>query len=323
MAGPRVSVVILCYQHERYIAKALDSVLEQENVDFEIVIGDDCSSDASRSIIGRYAEAHPDRVRTFFPDRNLGLGGKLIFQELLHRARGEYIANLDGDDHWTSPAKLARQASHLDAHPECSLCFHNVEWHHEDGSRPPVLYNPPDQRAVVDLHTLIGANPVAACSAMFRRSAIEPLPAWFFEQRWGDWQMCLIAAMNGLIHYRPDVMGVHLTHPSGMFSKLSRAQALEGIAQCQEAMRGIIPAELEWRRRQALGETQYRRALELMRSGDPAEARHCLRESLRVWPFDARRLRRGGTGERRRAALWLRLHAAEPVRRRVAGGERG
>lgn len=322
MSVPRVSVVILCYEHEPFIARALDSVLEQEGCDYEIVIGDDCSSDASREIISHYAEAHPDRVLPFFPDHNLGLDGKLLFQELLDRARGEYVATLDGDDYWTSPAKLARQTTHLDAHPDCSLCFHNAELRHEDGSRPPVRYNPPDQPADLDLHALIEVNPVATSSVMYRRALVEPLPRWYLEQRWGDWQMCLIAAMNGRIRYLPEVMAVHVNHPAGMFSRLSEVQALEGIVEIQEGMRGIVPHELEWRRRQALAYTQYKRADALRRIGELEAARACLRESMRVWPFDAHRLRRRGEGEIRRAALWLRLHVAEPVRRRIAGGQR-
>jgi hypothetical protein len=304
----RVSVLVTSYQHERYIARALEGVLEQgDAVSFEILVGDDASTDGSRSIIAEYARARPDRIRTFFPESNLGLGGKLLFQELLSRARGEYIANLDGDDYWTSPAKLARQVRYMDEHPECSMSFHNVVWRHEDGSRPPVPYNSPEQAPTVTMHDLLGANPVASCAALFRREAIHPLPGWLFEQPWGDWQLCFIAAQHGAIHYHPDLMAVHLTHPNGMWSRLSRLEALEGIATCQELMETVIPPELEWRRRQALGETWVRRAAEHARLGDPAAARHCLRKSFGVWPFHPRRLRRGG-GEKQRLVLWIRCN---------------
>jgi cellulose synthase/poly-beta-1,6-N-acetylglucosamine synthase-like glycosyltransferase len=160
----RVSVLITSYQHERYVARALEGVLEQgDAVSFEILVGDDTSTDGSRSIIAEYARARPDRIRTFFPESNLGL---------------------DGDDHWTSPAKLARQVRYMDAHPECSMSFHNVVWRHEDGSRPPVPYNSPEQAPTVTMHDLLGANPVASCAALFRREAIHPLPGWLFEQPW-------------------------------------------------------------------------------------------------------------------------------------------
>ena len=305
----RASVLITSYQHERYIARALESVLEQDGVSYEVLVGDDASTDASRAIISEYAEANPDRISTFFPEHNLGYDGKVLFNELLERAQGDYIASLDGDDYWTSSAKLQRQVAYLDEHPECSMCFHNVVWVHEDGSRPAVPYNPPEQTSEVDLHELLGANPVASCSTVFRREAIRPLPEWMFDQPWGDWQLVILASQHGKVHYLPELMGVHLTHPGGMWSRLSWLEALEGITACQEGLEGVIPPELEWRRRQALAETWTKRALEHARLGDRATARRCLRESFGIWPLDPRRVRRGA-GEKQRILLSLKLIAA-------------
>ncbi len=314
-APVRVSVLVMCYRHERYIARALDSVLEQDGgLPYEVLVGDDASDDGSRAIIAEYAQAHPDRIRTFLPKTNLGLEGKAMFNTLLKSARGEYVAKLDGDDYWTSAAKLRRQVACLDAHPECSMCFHNVLWRHEDGSRPPVPYNSDDQPSELEMQDLLGANPVASCSAVFRREAIDPLPAWFFRQPWGDWQLNVLASQRGVIRYLPDLMAVHLTHPGGMWSQLSRLEALEGITTCQEGLREIVPPELEWRRRDALAATWVNRAVEHARQADRAEARRCLRESFRVRPLDALRLRRGN-GERRRLLLWLRLNVVRPSRR--------
>lgn len=311
----RVSIVVTSYQHEQYIARALDSVLCQEGVSFEVLVGDDASTDASRAIIAEYAARHPGRIRTFFPESNLGLEGKVMLNELLERARGEYIAKLDGDDYWTSPFKLRRQVTYLDDHPNCSVCFHNVVWRHEDSSRPDVAYNSADRPSEVDLHELLGANPVASCSPVFRREAIVPLPGWFFEQTWGDWQLLIIAARHGRIHYLPECMGVHVTQPKGMWSRLSWLEALEGITRCQEGMQGFIPPELEWRRRDALAETWVKRAVEHARLEDRQAARECLRESFRVAPLARRRLRRG-TGEKQRVALWIRLSLGEALVRR-------
>jgi len=311
----RVSVLITSYQHERYIARALDGILEQDaGVSFEVLVGDDASTDGTRAIIAQYAEAHPGVVRPFLPERNLGLDGKVIFSELVRRARGEYIAGIDGDDYWTSPVKLQRQVRYLDDHPECSMCFHNVLWCHEDGSRPPVAYNGADQASEVQMYELLAENPVGSCSPVFRREAIDPLPSWYFDQPWGDWPLYIIAAKHGQIHYLPDLMGVHLTHPGGMWSRLSRLEALEGTTRCQEGMRGFVPPELEAARRQALAETWVKRAVEHARLGDRAAACRCLRESFRSRAFDARRLRRG-RGELRRSALWLRLSLATVLSR--------
>ena len=315
-ASVRVSVIVMSYQHERYIASALASILEQDaGVPYEILVGDDASTDSSRAIIAEYAAAHPHRIRTFFPDSNLGLEGRAMFNALLQRARGEYLAKLDGDDYWTSADKLRRQVAYLDAHPECSMCFHNVLWHQEDGSRPDVPYNSADQPSELQMQDLLSANPVASCSILVRRKAVDPLPAWFFEQPWGDWQLNLIASQQGSIHYLPELMALHRTHPGGMWSQLSTLEALEGITRCQEGMRGVVPSELEWRRREALAETWAKRAAEHARLADRAEARRCLHESLGLRPIELRRLRRRG-GDRRRILLWLRLNVAGPLHAR-------
>lgn len=317
----RVSVLITSYQHERYIARALEGVLEQgSEVPLEILVGDDASTDGTRTVIARYAEERPDRVRTFFPERNLGLGGKAIFAELIGRARGDYLAMLDGDDFWTSPEKLRRQVAYLDEHPECSMCFHNVLCRFEDDARPDEPYNSQDQASEVDMDELLRWCPVASCSPVFRRHALDPLPAWYFELPWGDWPLYFLAAQHGQIHYLPDLMGVYRIHQDGMYSGLPRLQALEGLTAFYERLDGVVPPEHESCRRARLGENWLKRALEHDRSADYAAARRCLSESLRVRPLDPRRLRLDPR-EKQRLSLWLRLRAPSAVR--LAARRRG
>src|SRR3954465_15851673 len=97
----RVSVLLTSYEHERYIAEALDGVLAQEGVAFELLVGDDASTDGTRSVLAPYPRDHPGVIRTFLPETNMGNGGKAIFAALMGRAQGDYLAVLDGDDYWT------------------------------------------------------------------------------------------------------------------------------------------------------------------------------------------------------------------------------
>ena len=95
----QVSVLMTSFQHERYIARAIDGVLEQCGVEFELLVGDDASTDRTRDVISEYAQAHPELIRTVFPERNLGQAGKAIFSELIGLARGDYFVVLDNDDY--------------------------------------------------------------------------------------------------------------------------------------------------------------------------------------------------------------------------------
>ena len=138
----RVSVVLLTYDHERYIAQAVDSVLAQETpFDVELLISEDCSTDRTREIVRDYAARHPDRIRLFLSERNINTNEVTL--RALRAARGDLVAFLDGDDYWISPHKLARQVEFLDAHPECSMCFHGAIVRSEEGAFPPRPYKPP------------------------------------------------------------------------------------------------------------------------------------------------------------------------------------
>jgi glycosyltransferase involved in cell wall biosynthesis len=278
----RVSVLMTTFEHERYIARALDGVLEQRGVEFELLVGDDASTDGTRAILSEYARAHPGVVRSFLPNRNLGQGGKAIFSDLIEQATGDYLAVLDGDDYWTSPDKLRRQVTYLNDHPECSACFHNVLCVYEDEARPDEPYNGPDQPAHVDVAALLDRCVVASCSPVFRRPTISPLPRWYFELPWGDWPLYFMAAEHGQLHYLPELMGVYRIHRAGMYSGLSRLEALEKRTAFYEGLR--VSPEYEAARRNKLAETWVKRALEHNRLVQRPAALRCLGTAMRVSP---------------------------------------
>ena len=165
----RVSVLLTSFEHERYIAQALDGVLAQEGVEFELLAGDDASTDGTRDVIARYAREHPGVIRPFFPEQNMGNGGKAIFAALMSQARGDYLAVLDADDYWTAPDKLRRQVAYLDEQPEAAMCFHDVLCVYEDDDRP----DAPLQRA----RPAGGGHHARAARPLRRRLLLTPVPA--------------------------------------------------------------------------------------------------------------------------------------------------
>ena len=102
----KVTVLVMTYNHERFLSQALDSVVEQRvGFDHEILVSEDCSTDRTRDIVVAYSRRHPDRIRPILSETNLA--SNEIVARGIRAARGEYLALLDGDDYWTSPHKLA------------------------------------------------------------------------------------------------------------------------------------------------------------------------------------------------------------------------
>src|SRR6266576_3052599 len=117
----KVSALIVTYNQEKFIEQAVRSALMQQvNFPYEIVIGEDCSTDNTRAIVERLASENPGKIRAILRDKNLGMHGN--HRATYNECRGQYIAMLEGDDYWTDPHKLQKQADFLDTHPECCLC---------------------------------------------------------------------------------------------------------------------------------------------------------------------------------------------------------
>lgn len=122
---PLVSVWIITYNHEKYIAEALESVVMQKtSFDFEIVIGEDCSTDRTRSIIEEYQQKYPNLIVPVYHEINVG-AMRNAYEFTLPLCKGQYIACLEGDDYWTDPLKLQKQVDFLEANEEYVMIFTN------------------------------------------------------------------------------------------------------------------------------------------------------------------------------------------------------
>lgn len=114
---------MITYNHAPFIAQAIEGVLMQQvNFPFELVIGEDCSTDDTRSICVSYQQRYPEIIKLRIPEHNLGMvaNGK----ENHKACAGKYIAICEGDDYWTDPLKLQKQVDFLENHPDYSLCCH-------------------------------------------------------------------------------------------------------------------------------------------------------------------------------------------------------
>lgn len=131
-----VSIIVLTYFHEAYIAQALDSILTQEtSVRYEVLVGDDASQDRTPEIIQGYADRYPDIIKPVLRTENGG--GSLNLYDLLSRAKGNFIAILEGDDYWLDPCKLQKQWEFLQKHQEYTGCCSKCQVVDEHGQPNP------------------------------------------------------------------------------------------------------------------------------------------------------------------------------------------
>jgi glycosyltransferase involved in cell wall biosynthesis len=221
-----VTVLLLTYNHEKYIAQALDTVLMQEtDFDYEIVIIEDCSTDATRDIVKAYHQRYPDKIRLRLSEQNRRIPGP--FAEAFDAVQTPFVAILDGDDYWTSRNKLQKQVDFLRSHPECVLCFHNALRMYEDQNRAPLIYNSSEQKTISEIEDLWQYCFIASCTAMLRKDSMGKLPGWYHTLRVGDWPLFLFRTQRGKIGYIDEILGVYRIHGEGAWQKLDSIQRLE------------------------------------------------------------------------------------------------
>lgn len=115
--NPEVSVVVLAYNHEQYLTVCLDNILNQSFVnDYEIIIAEDCSQDATREICYEYYKQYPHKIRLLFQETNQGLLAN--YRDAMALCRGKYIAQCAGDDYWCDRDKLKLQYEYLESNKD-------------------------------------------------------------------------------------------------------------------------------------------------------------------------------------------------------------
>lgn len=129
--APKVSVCVITYNQEPYIRQCLQSIVEQETAfAFELVVGDDCSTDGTSAVVQEFAQRYPGLVKVLRQDQNTG--GSKNNLDVHATATGEYVAHVDGDD-YVLPGKIQAQADILDADSTCTAVWHRVDYFDDTG----------------------------------------------------------------------------------------------------------------------------------------------------------------------------------------------
>ena len=124
----QVSVICISYNHEKYIRDTLNGIfIQKTNFRYEVIVHDDASTDGTAAIIMEYAAQYPDTIIPICQTKNqYSQGIPFLFEYILPKVNGKYIAYCEGDDYWTDPLKLQRQYDFLEKNPKYVACGHNV-----------------------------------------------------------------------------------------------------------------------------------------------------------------------------------------------------
>lgn len=220
----KVSICMIAYQHEAFVAQAIQSVLNQKvDFDLELVIGEDKGLDGTRAICEKYA-AHDARVRLLPSDRNLGVMAN--FRRTLAACTGEYVAVCEGDDYWLDDQKLGKQSEFLDKHRQFSGSTHQALVVGDGTPDHAFREGVPTEIGVDDL---IGGRLFHTASVLFRREVLTTfLPAP--DVLSADRLLNFCIAFHGKIHYSDTAMCAYRIHGAGMSSNATVAQMRRDLA---------------------------------------------------------------------------------------------
>lgn len=287
----KVSVLIKAYNHERFIAQAVESAVRQQtDFPYEIVIGEDCSTDGTRAIALSLRDTYPDKIRLLLRARNLGNIRNLT--DALSACRGEYVALLDGDDYWTSPLKLQKQVVSLDTHRDFSSCAHNAVVVDETAQRAPRTYRQRRRSEVITLRRMLISDPVPTSSVMFRRGLFGEFPHWYYTIMMGDWPLHVLNLRYGSMGYDREVMGAYRIHSRGLWSAAGTVRSRRARIEVYQRLNEELQFAYDGLIRGRIARQYVALAEHYQGTGDFVRMRECLRQSVRTCRWSPRLLLR-------------------------------
>ena len=219
----KASIIVPTYNHAPFIRQCLDSLVMQEtNFPYEILVGEDESSDGTREICIEYAQKYPEKIRLFLNKRADVVyihgypTGRHNFLHLLKQARGEYLAFCDGDDYWNSTQKLQKQVEFLESNPDYGIVHTGA-----------VLLYEKTKKSVANLHAHLGLTIpegkvyekllqrsfIVTATMMVRKKFVDQLLEWeiFDPYRYMmlDYPIKLYAAYYSKVKFFPEEMATH------------------------------------------------------------------------------------------------------------------
>lgn len=228
---PLVVIEIATYNHEKYIAQAIESILMQQvDFNYRIIICEDGSTDRTPQICQAYKDRYPDKIDLYLNEVNKGvkINARKLHQLSL-RSGAKYIAMLDGDDYWTDPGKLQRQVDFLESHPAYSVCWTGYKILDNDQlSEPAWVRALPDQeRHEIRLDNAFTHYCTLTLTCLYRKSCLTEADLLRFDYFKDNtiFSLCLSKGLGAVLNFEGGVVRNHSGGTYSAASQFSKAQS--------------------------------------------------------------------------------------------------
>lgn len=217
-----VSIICNTYNHEDYIADAIESFLMQKtDFKYEILIHDDASTDNTPIIIKKYEKMHPDIIKPIYQSENQYSKGIAIgIRYQYPRVKGKYVAYCEGDDYWLDPYKLQKQVKALEKHPECDMCAHAALMVDAKGKERISILQPSTVNKIFTVEDVInGGGGFVATNSLMIRSKNVTHPSKFYVFYRIDYALQIQGSLRGGMLYLDDNMSAYRYFAKGSWTE--------------------------------------------------------------------------------------------------------
>lgn len=217
---PAVSVFVMVHNHENYLRECLDGILMQQfKLPFNIVVGEDCSTDNSRKIILDYRNKYAGKFKLLLHEKNIGAVENQ--NAVLASANGKYIALCEGDDYWIDPLKLQKQVDALENNPKVKICSHPSERRYGDLLKKDNYGYWGNEVKIISAQQIIENYSTTAPlqTIMFKNENIRELTLILKQLLGGHSTIQIFYSLSGGLCYLPDYMSVYRVESSSSISK--------------------------------------------------------------------------------------------------------
>lgn len=244
-----VSVDMITYNHEKYIRDAIEGVLMQKtNFNFELVIGEDCSTDSTRSLCIEYKNKYPDIIKLKIHDKNIGM--QQNGNENALACSGKYIAICEGDDFWTDPYKLQKQVDILEGNPKLIAVVTNssvCDFLGNELEKEKTVIPPSNNEGVYNLYDFfLKGNQYPTATVMFRAeniSGIVEQMAIMTNPFLSDWILWVVLHLRGDFYFINQVTAAYRINPTSLTRTVNALARWQGDFMIRRKLIDILPPE--------------------------------------------------------------------------------